>query len=265
VCINTVALSSLPEGFSGLGFRRRVSDRGLAPPDPTRRRGRVSFTEECKFALRAVPTIFGRVGESQRLRARRFGDAVEMTGDDTGEFPDTIHLGTVHEDSASIEEMTLTCEMVLPEDMAAMAVMQPMVVRVGSDDGSVTFEERSSSASPMGATLPPMTSSASVSSSRTEQPPLTADDGAPRAEMVAPSGLRSGEVELGGAEVPESIADAVKDRQGGRGLDPSTTMSADPAASSEAVLVAADAALSSSSPLAFVLVCPAGGSADSLE
>ncbi|GAB2302776.1 hypothetical protein Dimus_036770, partial [Dionaea muscipula] len=42
-------------------------------------------------------------------------------------------------------------------------------------------------------------------------------------------------------------------------------MSADPGASGEAVLVAADAALSTSSPLASVPVCPAGGSADSLE
>ncbi|GAB2302775.1 hypothetical protein Dimus_036769 [Dionaea muscipula] len=87
--------------------------------------------------------------------------------------------------------MTLTGEMVLPEDMAAM---------------------RSSPTPLLGATLPTVTSSASMSSSRIEEVPLTAGEVARRAEVVASIGLRSVEVELGGAEVPESMSDTAEVR-----------------------------------------------------
>ncbi|GAB2301819.1 hypothetical protein Dimus_035845, partial [Dionaea muscipula] len=126
----------------GLGYSVSILgwfyDGGSAPSALPRRR--ISLTEECRIALRAFPMSFGRPGESRRPRARRLGDAMEMTGVDTDVLSGLIYhrppSGWSHRDGFA-------------EDPASMEVMLPPVESGGSDDEVVKSVERRSTAPPM--------------------------------------------------------------------------------------------------------------------
>ncbi|GAB2273017.1 hypothetical protein Dimus_007829 [Dionaea muscipula] len=148
----------------GLGYLFQILrwfyDGGLAPPALPRRR--ISFTEECQIALRAVPVSFGRPGESRRLRAVDLEMRWRWRGRHRCVFrfdlSPTLRAVWLHRDGFA-------------GGHGSMEVMLPPVESGGSDDEVVRSVERRSTAPPMEFSRPLLTSLDSVSSSGKEESP----------------------------------------------------------------------------------------------